>query len=181
MSKTGCSDYGSGLAGKQEELWGSIPGADGKVKAFRYNGHLRTFEGEYYVPDWAVKAVKDGILFHKFGGDLYLKHVGGGATPIEVGDYIVSGWGGSIEVHRGEGPDALHEPIAKEPGAPIVANFMRNDLMEIVDKLLTSSHKVKITYEAHGVCLVCQIDATPVCNSATCKCTQETGETHGNA
>lgn len=57
------------------------------VEAFKYDGDLMNQDGEYYVPDWAVEAYKEGNLFYVEDG-LYVnsRH---GCIRVDVGDYIV--------------------------------------------------------------------------------------------
>lgn len=33
------------------------------VEAFRFDGDLKGSDGKYYVPEWAVKAFEEGILY----------------------------------------------------------------------------------------------------------------------
>lgn len=35
-----------------------------EIEAFQYDGDLMGSNGCYYVPDWAVKAYEDGILYY---------------------------------------------------------------------------------------------------------------------
>ena len=35
-----------------------------EIEAFQYDGDLKGSNGEYYVPEWAVKAFKDGIMYY---------------------------------------------------------------------------------------------------------------------
>ena len=34
------------------------------IEAFQYDGDLKGSDGNYYVPDWAVKAFEEGIMFY---------------------------------------------------------------------------------------------------------------------
>lgn len=33
------------------------------IEAFQFDGDLKGSDGKYYVPEWAVKAFKEGILY----------------------------------------------------------------------------------------------------------------------
>lgn len=34
------------------------------IEAFQYDGDLKDRDGKYYVPDWAVKAFKEGTMYY---------------------------------------------------------------------------------------------------------------------
>ena len=65
-----------------------------EIEAFCYDGDFMNSNGQYYVPDWAVNAHKDGILFFR-EGDLYVKTLEGDMRA-NVGDYIIQGVQGEI-------------------------------------------------------------------------------------
>lgn len=62
------------------------------IEAFKYNGDLMNSKGKYYVPDWAVRAYEDGIMFYK---DINV-------SPAELfintldGDYVIQGVKGEL-------------------------------------------------------------------------------------
>lgn len=62
------------------------------VEAFKFDGDLKNSKGEWYVPEWAVKAFENGILF--YGTDdpweLYIKTLEG-VHHVSVGDYVIQG------------------------------------------------------------------------------------------
>ena len=60
------------------------------IEAFCYDGDLKNTNGEYYVPDWAVKAFDNGELFYKDQGELYIKTLEGD-MHASVGDYVIRG------------------------------------------------------------------------------------------
>ncbi len=64
------------------------------IEAFQYDGDLCGANG-YYVPDWAVKAYKDGIIFFKYAGEMYIETLEGD-HHASVGDYIIQGVQGEI-------------------------------------------------------------------------------------
>lgn len=71
------------------------------IEAFMYDGDLKECNGNYYVPDWAVKALEDGIMF--FGSldsesppcELYINTLEG-LHHAGVGDYIIQGVNGEL-------------------------------------------------------------------------------------
>lgn len=64
------------------------------VEAFQYNGDLKGVGGEYYVPDWAVEAYEDGVLYYGSiysGGpptELFIKREEG-TLHVNIGDYVI--------------------------------------------------------------------------------------------
>ena len=71
------------------------------IEAFKYDGDLMGSNGKYYVPDWAVKAHEEGVL--------YFDSVEKGTPPCElfiltlegvhhtsVGDYVIRGVNGEL-------------------------------------------------------------------------------------
>ena len=67
------------------------------IEAFEYDGDLQYNSGIWYVPDWAVKAFNDGILF--YGEDtpwnLYVGTLEGNML-VRVGDFIIRGINGEL-------------------------------------------------------------------------------------
>lgn len=71
-----------------------------KVEAFQYDGDLKGKDG-YYVPDWAVKALEDGVMY--FGSlkcdeppcQLLIDTLEG-THHASVGDYIIRGVNGEL-------------------------------------------------------------------------------------
>lgn len=71
------------------------------IEAFQYDGDLIDSNCRYYVPKWAVKAYKEGIIYFKahamlnHPSDLYIKTLEGD-HHASVGDYIIQGVQGEI-------------------------------------------------------------------------------------
>ena len=67
------------------------------VEAFKFDGDLKNSKGEWYVPEWAVKAFENGIMF--YGKDapweLYIKTLEG-VHHVSVGDYVIQGVKGEL-------------------------------------------------------------------------------------
>ena len=67
-----------------------------EIEAFQYDGDLINSQGEYYVPDWAELAHKQGILIYssldKYSppSELFIKTLEG-VMHAAVGDYIIRG------------------------------------------------------------------------------------------
>lgn len=72
-----------------------------EVEAFQYDGDLKGSDGNYYVPDWAVKEFEDGIM--RFGSytsdeipcELFIDTLEG-THHVSVGDYIIQGINGEL-------------------------------------------------------------------------------------
>lgn len=64
------------------------------IECFKYDGDLKNSNGKYYVPEWAVEAEKNGILYFasKNEGEppceLFVK-TNHGAVHVAVGDYVI--------------------------------------------------------------------------------------------
>lgn len=69
------------------------------IEAFKYDGDLMGSDGKYYVPEWAVKAYENGVMFYgdigNMPGELFIKTLEG-AHHASVGDYIIQGVNGEI-------------------------------------------------------------------------------------
>ena len=64
------------------------------VEAFQYDGDFKNQNGEYYIPQWAVEACENGILFFD-GPTLKVKTLEGDVT-VDVNDYIIKGKNGEM-------------------------------------------------------------------------------------
>lgn len=66
-----------------------------EIEAFKYDGDFMNSKGEYYVPEWAVDALKRGILYYGSQNEneppstLFISTVDGFVMDIKVGYYIV--------------------------------------------------------------------------------------------
>lgn len=69
------------------------------IEAFQYDGDLKGSDGQYYVPDWAVKALEDGTMYYGEldgqPGELFIKTLEG-VHHASVGDYIIQGVNGEL-------------------------------------------------------------------------------------
>lgn len=69
------------------------------IEAFQYDGDLKGSDGNYYIPDWAVKALDLGIMFYKDLGDipseLFIKTLEGN-HHVSIGDYVIQGINGEL-------------------------------------------------------------------------------------
>lgn len=74
-----------------------------EIEAFQYDGDLINSKGEYYVPEWAVEAYLNGIMFYGCGRDdneeyieeLFIKTLEG-THHVSVGDYVIQGIKGEL-------------------------------------------------------------------------------------
>ena len=72
------------------------------IEAFQYDGDLKGTDGNYYVPDWAVKAFESGVLHYRSEKfpytppcELYVKTLEGD-MHVSVGDYVICGVNGEL-------------------------------------------------------------------------------------
>lgn len=71
------------------------------IEAFQFDGDLKGSDGKYYVPEWAVKAFKNGKLY--FGSltldgapiELFVKTLEG-IMHVPVGNYVIQGLRGEL-------------------------------------------------------------------------------------
>ena len=64
------------------------------IEAFQFDGDLMNSKGHYYVPDWAVKAWQEGVMYYQ-GAELYIKTLEGD-HHVSVGDYVIRGVKGEL-------------------------------------------------------------------------------------
>lgn len=64
------------------------------IEAFSYDGDLKGSDGEYYIPEWAVKAFEEQDMYFD-GPELYIKTLEG-VHHASVGDYIIQGVDGEL-------------------------------------------------------------------------------------
>lgn len=71
------------------------------IEAFQYDGDLMNSRGEYYAPDWAVKAFKEGVIYYDSlksnepPCELFIKTLEG-VHHVSVSDYIIQGVNGEL-------------------------------------------------------------------------------------
>lgn len=72
------------------------------IEVFQYDGNLKDRDGEYYVPDWAVKAFKEGTMYYIIPRtkpsdipELYIKTLEGN-HHVSIGDYVIQGVNGEL-------------------------------------------------------------------------------------
>ena len=65
-----------------------------EIEAFQYDGDFMKKDGNYYVPDWAVNANLEGVLYFE-DGELFINTLEG-KHHASVRDYIIKGVKGEI-------------------------------------------------------------------------------------
>lgn len=71
------------------------------IEAFKYNGDLMGSDRKYYVPEWAVKAFEDGVMYYgcrkenEQPSELFIRSEKG-LYHVSVGDYIIMGIKGEL-------------------------------------------------------------------------------------
>lgn len=87
-----------------------------EIEAFQYDGDLKDSEGNYYVPDWAVKAFEDGIMYFRSlklnepPCELFIDTLEG-THHASIGDYIIQGVNGELYPCKPEIFNKIYEPI----------------------------------------------------------------------
>ena len=64
------------------------------IEAFQFDGDLINSNGHFYVPEWAEKAYKEGILYFE-GAELYIKTLEG-VHHCSYLDYVIKGVNGEL-------------------------------------------------------------------------------------
>lgn len=83
----------------------------GTVEAFQYDGGLMNSHGEYYVPEWAVKAYEeDKLYYHE---SKLLCRAKERSVVVEIGNYIVFD-GNEIYPCREHIFEVVYEPMKEE-------------------------------------------------------------------
>ena len=59
------------------------------IEAFQFDGDFIDSNGNYYVPEWAARAHKQGILYFE-GANLFVKTLEG-IHAVSCSDYIIKG------------------------------------------------------------------------------------------
>lgn len=80
------------------------------IEAFQYNGNLKGSNGAYCVPDWAVQAFNNDVLFYKDDWELYVETLEGD-MHANVGDYIIKGVGGELYPCKPDIFEQTYEPF----------------------------------------------------------------------
>lgn len=71
------------------------------IEAFQYDGDLKGSDGKYYVPEWMVRAVENGIAYYAQENpveppiELYIVTLEG-HYHVSVGDFIIQGVNGEL-------------------------------------------------------------------------------------
>ena len=71
------------------------------IEAFQYDGDLMNSSGFYYVPQWAVDALRDGIMFYDSVDcdsppcELFIKTLEGNML-VKVNDFVIQGVNGEL-------------------------------------------------------------------------------------
>lgn len=72
-----------------------------EIEAFKYDGDLISSDGEYYAPNWAETAYKEGTLYYDSVAEneppceLFIQTLEG-RFHVSVGDYIIRGVQGEL-------------------------------------------------------------------------------------
>ena len=64
------------------------------IEAFQYDGDLKSSNGKWYVPEWAVKAFENGVMFYD-ECELFIKTLEG-VHHVSINDYVIQGVQGEL-------------------------------------------------------------------------------------
>lgn len=64
------------------------------IEAFQYDGDMIDSSGQAYVPEWAITAMNDNIMYYD-GPELFI-HTLEGDHHVTVGDYVIKGVNGEL-------------------------------------------------------------------------------------
>lgn len=81
------------------------------IEAFQFDGDFNDRNGNYYVPEWAIKALKREYFAFEDSGDLYIYTLEG-AMKVSPGDYIIKGVQGEFYPCK---PDIFHATYEEYP------------------------------------------------------------------
>ena len=80
------------------------------VEAFQFDGDFNDRNGNYYVPEWAIKGLKRKFFIFEDRGDLYVNTLEG-KMLVSVGDYIIKGIQGEFYTRKPDIFEATYEAI----------------------------------------------------------------------
>lgn len=107
------------------------------IEAFQFDGDLKGSDGKYYVPEWAVKAFEEGILyFDALTPDtppieLFIKTLEG-TMHAPVGSYVIQGVRGEIYCSKEEYVSTFNEIQSKNMEN---INQIKNKIHEIEEQI----------------------------------------------
>lgn len=82
-----------------------------EIEAFQFDGDMITSDGKYYVPEWAVNALNNKVLFFEDDGELYLRCKYGYIEHVYVGDYIILDVRGVLFVYEPDVFEKMYELV----------------------------------------------------------------------
>ena len=84
------------------------------IEAFQYDGDLINSNGDYYVPEWAIKAHKSQVMYFapkdKGPCELFIRTLEG-VHHASVGDYIIKGVQGELYPCKPDIFEATYEKV----------------------------------------------------------------------
>lgn len=87
-----------------------------EIEAFQYDGDLKNANGEYYIPDWAVRAFENKVMYYDSDGagapcELFI-HTLEGEHHVSVGDFVIQGVNGEMYPCKPDIFKKTYEPVA---------------------------------------------------------------------
>ena len=82
-----------------------------EIEAFQFDGDMITSDGKYYVPEWAVNALNNKVLFFEDDGELYVRCKDGYIEHVYVGDYMSHDVRGVLFVYEPDVFEKMYELV----------------------------------------------------------------------
>lgn len=100
------------------------------IEAFQYDGDLKNSKGEWCVPEWAIKAFENGIMFYEEynqePSELFIKTLEG-KHHVSVNDYVIKGVHGELYPCKPDIFEETYEVVKQEP--------TKHDLLKAIDDI----------------------------------------------
>lgn len=124
-----------------------------EIEAFQYDGDLKGSDGNYYVPDWAVKAFEEGIMFYdSLSGreepcELFINTLEG-KHHVSVNDYVIQGINGELYPCKPDIFEKTYEYTGKDSAdkktnAGRIHSMSYEELAELFYSLINLEDKIK--------------------------------------
>ncbi len=112
------------------------------IEAFQYDGDLMNRNGEYYVPQWAVEAFENGILF--FDGPTLKVKTLEGEMVADVNDCIIKGVKGELYPCKPDIFEATYEKADESEKIELTISLDGKELGKVVVDAINKLQKERL-------------------------------------
>ncbi|MFQ7546411.1 MAG: hypothetical protein ACLRLE_10480 [Turicibacter sp.] len=112
------------------------------IEAFQYDGDLMNRNGEYYVPQWAVEAFENGILF--FDGPTLKVKTLEGEMVADVNDCIIKGVKGELYPCKPDIFEATYEKTDESEKIELTISLDGKELGKVVVDAINKLQKERL-------------------------------------